>query len=249
MGQLEKYGLYVMCLVIFLILGVSLWDVGEPPTPQKQTPSIVTEVAKNGTVGGAGAGGVGSLDLESLFTPTERPRDGRQQPKPAADGKKAPENAPADATASKGADRGGDDRGGAQGDEAIKPSADSKRPKYKIQDGDTLESVARARLGSAALHGEIQRLNPELRPTRLRVGQEIVLPSSADLAVKSGARTAPTPIAGGDRLYTVRKGDSLERIAGSQLGDKRRVEELRQLNPNVEDTKLKIGQSLKLPKQ
>ena len=28
MGQLEKYGLYVMCLVIFLILGVTLW--GEP---------------------------------------------------------------------------------------------------------------------------------------------------------------------------------------------------------------------------
>ena len=32
MGQLEKYGLYVMCLVIFLILGVSLWDVREAPS-------------------------------------------------------------------------------------------------------------------------------------------------------------------------------------------------------------------------
>ncbi len=25
MGQLEKYGLYVLCLLIFLILGVTLW--------------------------------------------------------------------------------------------------------------------------------------------------------------------------------------------------------------------------------
>ena len=33
MGQLEKYGLYVMCLVIFLILGVTLW--GEPANAKK----------------------------------------------------------------------------------------------------------------------------------------------------------------------------------------------------------------------
>ena len=25
MGQLERYGLYVLCLVIFLILGVAIW--------------------------------------------------------------------------------------------------------------------------------------------------------------------------------------------------------------------------------
>ena len=30
MGQLEKYGLYVLCLVIFLILGVAMW--GDPPS-------------------------------------------------------------------------------------------------------------------------------------------------------------------------------------------------------------------------
>ena len=34
MGQLEKYGLYVMCLVIFLILGVTLW--GEPATSRSK---------------------------------------------------------------------------------------------------------------------------------------------------------------------------------------------------------------------
>src|SRR5262249_18440166 len=32
MGQLEKYGLYVLCLVIFLILGVAIWG-GDPATP------------------------------------------------------------------------------------------------------------------------------------------------------------------------------------------------------------------------
>ena len=28
MGQLERYGLYVLCLVIFLILGVAMWGDG-----------------------------------------------------------------------------------------------------------------------------------------------------------------------------------------------------------------------------
>ena len=35
MGQLEKYGLYVLCLVIFLILGVTLWGGGDAVTPQR----------------------------------------------------------------------------------------------------------------------------------------------------------------------------------------------------------------------
>ena len=32
MGQLERYGLYVLCIVIFLILGVALWG-GDPVLP------------------------------------------------------------------------------------------------------------------------------------------------------------------------------------------------------------------------
>ncbi len=255
MGQLEKYGLYVMCLVIFLILGVSLWDVGEPPSPAKQTPSITTQVATNGNAGSsAGIGGVDSSELDALFRPTERPRDGRQPAKPpAADGGRAAETVASEAAVDKGGNRSGGDKSG--GDkagtppvDAGKPPAEGRRAKYRIQQDDTLESIARSKLGSAALHAEIQRLNPEVRPTRLRVGQEIVLPSSADLALRSPTKAA-APIASGERLYTVRKGDNLEGIAGSQLGDKRRVDELRRLNPNVEETKLRIGQSLKLPKK
>src|SRR5262245_54283598 len=39
MGQLEKYGLYVLCLVIFLILGVTIWGGGEVPANPGRTTS------------------------------------------------------------------------------------------------------------------------------------------------------------------------------------------------------------------
>ena len=48
MGQLEKYGLYVMCLVIFLILGVTLW--GEPANATRR----VTRQQAVASVGGSG---------------------------------------------------------------------------------------------------------------------------------------------------------------------------------------------------
>ena len=42
MGQLEKYGLYVLCLVIFLILGVTIWGdpAGQPPGQRNESVPI-----------------------------------------------------------------------------------------------------------------------------------------------------------------------------------------------------------------
>ena len=239
MGQLEKYGLYVMCLVIFLILGVSLWDVGEPSGPAKQTPAT-TEISSRTTSSTIdGGAGPGVEDLSALFKPTER----KPPPKPpAGEGPRGDVNA-TDASGSKSPPPSA---------EPAKPPVDGKRPTHTVRDGETFESIAKSRLGSAALRVEIERLNPNVKPTRMKVGQELVLPSPADLAPRTNARAAdkaPAPLAGGDRVYTFKKGDTFERIAASQLGDKRRVDELRDLNPGVEDTKLREGKSLKLPKK
>ena len=38
MGQLEKYGLYVLCLVIFLILGVAIWGGDAAPVHAGNSP-------------------------------------------------------------------------------------------------------------------------------------------------------------------------------------------------------------------
>jgi LysM repeat protein len=242
MGQLEKYGLYVMCLVIFLILGVSLWDVGDPPTSSKQTPAL-TEVANQPSTRPPAAGDLAMID--DLFKPT--PRENKASVNPAAK--------PAAGTTQR-SDTGTTEAGG---DKATPPSpekppaADSKRPVHKVRDGETLESIARSKLGSGALHVEIARLNPGVKPTLLQRGQEIVLPSAQDLAQRKPAArdagNAPAPLGSSDRLYTIKKGDTFERIAIAQLGDRNRVDELRALNPTVEDTKLREGKSLKLPKK
>jgi len=47
---------------------------------------------------------------------------------------------------------------------------------YKVRRGDTLSGIAKRELGSAQRWRDIQRLNPDLDPARLRPGQILVLP-------------------------------------------------------------------------
>ena len=85
MGQLEKYGLYVMCLVIFLILGVTLW--GEPANANKTRAK--KEAAMHASLGdstnslqnasfdrdqnGSGPASRGSQGVASLLGPEDNP--------------------------------------------------------------------------------------------------------------------------------------------------------------------------------
>ncbi|MEO6593380.1 MAG: LysM peptidoglycan-binding domain-containing protein [Planctomycetota bacterium] len=249
MGQLEKYGLYVLCLVIFLILGVTIWGGGETPVTGKRTPQapIVAPGAVAGADNAAGAvrsdsrgDPLGGKNLDAWFGPSPRGNDPKK----------------ADA---KSADAAGTKPPPDQGNPAEpKPAPDESRPKYKVKAKDTLEGIAKEKLGNASLHVLISKLNPGVEPTKLRVGDELRLPSAAEIAqltaappASSGARPevaakVASKVAGG--TYRVKKGDTLEGIATSQLGSRARVGELRELNPTVEPTNLRIGMSIHLPK-
>jgi nucleoid-associated protein YgaU len=61
------------------------------------------------------------------------------------------------------------------------------------------------------------------------------------------APVAPPPAAAAPRTYVVKSGDSLYDIAKSELGSSSRVQEIVELNGLADASKLKIGQSLKLP--
>jgi nucleoid-associated protein YgaU len=134
-----------------------------------------------------------------------------------------------------------------------KAPAAPPRPTYKVKPGDTYDGIARAQLGSASLRTEIARLNPGVRPERLQVGTVLVLPAPAELAQAAKPTPGTAPAAVGDAravvAYTVGRGDTLEGIARRQLGDRKRVDELRELNPDVDPTRLRIGQKIRLPKQ
>lgn len=265
MGQLEKYGLYVLCLVIFLILGVTLWGGGDTAPPSRKLEAQTPIRAPNPgtppvTPPPAPAVENKAVDISGLLQPESTGNETKSnEPKknaPVADAPKAGEkpNAPK----------------GAGTDPSPAPVGEAKATTYKVQTGDTFESIARTKLGDPKLQTEIARLNPSVKPNRMRVGQDLVLPG----AVPAGKATEPaieasgkksanpkaatakaadikdsTKDAGAERSYVVGKGDTFGRIAQTQLGSSRRIDEIRELNPTVDPTRLRVGQRIKLPKK
>lgn len=275
MGQLEKYGLYVLCLVIFLILGVTLWGGGDTPAPSRKQEAQTTIRAANpgvapapgptappaNTTPPANEASSSLVDLNKWLQPESTKNDPKKVV--AEDPAKAKEKA--------------------EGSKAVDAPAASTPTTYKVQQGDTFESIARAKLGDAKRQTEIAKLNPNVKPKALRIGQELVLPGAKPAAKESGKAVeatvepkskdpkakdgaakdgvakdatakavAPKAVSkddGADRSYVVGKGDTFGRIAQTQLGSSKRIDEIRELNPNVDPTRLRIGQRLKLPKK
>jgi len=271
MGQLEKYGLYVLCLVIFLILGVTIWGGGELPQPPRRTgPGTSSELnanprtAANEPTNGGSSSAVRppnnpaptpATDVLSLLQPVAPPTEPRRN-----------ESRPVDASIQK---PGGDPAKTAadatkppakNGGEASKPPADAARPTHKIARGETFDSIAREKLGAASLRSEIARLNPRVDPSKMQVGQELVLPTAAEVEALSAKGKKSAPVAdrsgSGDKkpstepgTYTIAKGDTFELIARRELGSSKRVNELRELNSDIDPTRLRIGMQIRLPKK
>jgi len=131
---------------------------------------------------------------------------------------------------------------------------------YKVRRGDTLSGIAKRELGSAQRWRDIQRLNPDLDPARLRPGQILVLPprdaspgggEGKALAAEAAARGGEGAAQDDARLYTVRPGDSLWKLAYRFYGGPDGVERILAANQDVLDGKdavLRIGMTLRIPR-
>jgi nucleoid-associated protein YgaU len=67
---------------------------------------------------------------------------------------------------------------------------------YTIKAGDTLVTIAKSQYGDANLWQAIAKANPEVDPTRLKIGKDLVIPPLSEVrpgAVAPGATPAPTP--------------------------------------------------------
>ncbi len=108
---------------------------------------------------------------------------------------------------------------------------------YTVQRGDTLSSIAEEQLGDASRWPEIFVLNRHILsdPDEIRPGQELTLPTDHP-------ESPP-------RLYTVRRGDTLSKIAERELGNANRWREIFELNRDVIEDPDEIfpGQVLVLP--
>jgi LysM repeat protein len=118
------------------------------------------------------------------------------------------------------------------------PDAGAPMTEHTIVRGESFSSLA-ARYGVSVK--AIAAANPNLNPTRLKIGDKVKIPPKAAPSGNGNAGTASN--AGAPSTYTVKSGDTLGKIAKANGTS---VRELQRLN-NLVTTQIKVGQKLKLP--
>jgi LysM repeat protein len=115
---------------------------------------------------------------------------------------------------------------------------------YVIQKGDSFYTIGKKLHVSTKA---IQDANPNVNPSKLKIGQKIQIPAAAAApaagGVAPGVATIPAATGGGEQPYVVKSGDTLTRIA-SQHGTT--VKALRSAN-NLKTDKIKVGDKLVIP--
>lgn len=248
MGQLERYGLYVLCVVIVMILGVAIWggdsDPLEAAGPAHQLDHTLTAQAPRPepplTVDPSLADPP-STPVEDRFfdrvEPIEAELTGVAPVDPVAsqiDARNAtvaqpvPEKAPA----------------------KTKPAAAKPKPRssalrtYTVKKGDTIEGIAKRVLRSISHVETIKKLNPGVNPRRMRPGMVLKLPW-----VEAKAGSGPDASAPPEEWteYVVVKGDSASAISQKVYKTVRYANDILEWNDIADPTKLRPKQVLRLP--
>jgi len=128
-------------------------------------------------------------------------------------------------------------------------------PVYVVQSGEVLGVIAQRELGTVKRMDEIIDLNPGLNPDKIRAGLSLRMPPdwqgagsaptapAAEVAASGGRSEVPD----GMRVYVVKDGESLWKIAANQLGSGGRYRELEKLNPGIEGGRIVEGQEILIP--
>lgn len=276
MGQLEKYGLYVLVVVIVLILGVAIWG-GEPPVPRGDLAAMSTRTDGDPQDGVRRPGRFDRIDREDPFV-NEVPanRGGTDDPEAGLGGGRDTTPSPRFREVDDGADAGGSagagsgsgggllsptnllpNDGGNGGGETVTPPGPERLPpaprqtEHVLRDGETLGDVARQYLGNANRWQDIARWNGIEDDRRIRAGKRLVIklePAAADGAQGQAREAdAPRPVTpGAAREYVVRSGDSLSKIAERELGSQRHADALKAAN-GLDSDLIRVGQKLVIP--
>jgi LysM repeat protein len=121
------------------------------------------------------------------------------------------------------------------------PQPEATASEYTIQKGDTYSTIApKFHISVAAL----KAANPTVDPAKLQIGKKINIP------VAASAATTPAPaggtvvdVASGMTTYTVKSGDTLGKLATEFHTTVKAIQSANGLT----DTKIKVGQKLKIP--
>jgi LysM repeat protein len=123
------------------------------------------------------------------------------------------------------------------------PEAPAPAAAYVVIKGDTLGKIAHK--NGVSLKA-LEDANPGVQPTKLKVGQKLVIPaggSAAPAATEASTGNGMTAVSGGGEMYTVKSGDTLHKIATAH----RTTVKALQAENNLTTTTIKVGQKLKIP--
>lgn len=114
---------------------------------------------------------------------------------------------------------------------------------YVVVKGDTFGKIAKANGISLKV---LEDANPGITPTRLKIGQKLVIPAGASTTGNTAANETANGMAtstGGDTVYTVKSGDTLTRIARHFGVTVKAIE----AENNLTTTHINVGKKLNIP--
>ena len=111
---------------------------------------------------------------------------------------------------------------------------------YTVVSGDSFWKIAKA-------HGTtlsaIRQANPNVDAARIQPGDKLMIPEGGAASTQSGTEAASSETAGGMKIYTVKSGDNLTRIANANNIS---ISQLRAAN-GLRTSRINVGQKLKIP--
>ena len=127
----------------------------------------------------------------------------------------------------------------------------AKTRPYVVKEGEWLLHIIRAQAGITSHRLTIlKKLNPEIKDlNKIKPGQVVILPEMERPDMREGQDSYPT------MNYTIRKGDSISRIAMRELNVKfpelrKAVDGIKRLNPDIKNYNMIYpGQTLQLPRR
>jgi len=123
------------------------------------------------------------------------------------------------------------------------PAASDSAREHVVLKGESFYTIAKK---YSTTSRAISQANPGVDPTRLKIGQKLVIPSASQTASAMAATEPASPAgANGDRIHTVKAGENLTVIARRHGVA---VKEIQAAN-NLRTTQIRVGQKLRLPEK
>ena len=123
---------------------------------------------------------------------------------------------------------------------------------YVIKKGDSLRSIAEKYYGNSSKERAIADLNFIENPSSVRVGEEIIIdvkPLGKSDAVTSASSNSSFSQAftSDQNTYTIKRGDTLGKIAKKYFGKSSEASRLMKANPGIDPRYLKVGDVIIIP--